>query len=257
MRLFMFFFVALLILSPQLAYACQCRIVPPPCYAYWESDAIFTGKIKKIYQFKEGDFQPLDKVEIAVEKNFKGMPFTTAFTYNFGHSCAWNFDEGENLLFYANVGKAEPNSFGTGLCTRTGVIRENFNFENSLDFSFFKQLKSKTRNYWVWGTISQRADKPLAGFKAEVIDNKKKLTGISDKNGNLKIPVSGEGIYRVRVFLPQNIFLSASDLDDSQRKAYKKEVLNSKIHYVEYEVEVKNNKCGWFDTPVTPPQDIN
>ena len=128
------------------------------------------------------------------------------------------------------------------MCTRTSHHNEKL-----IDFDFFDSLSSAVPNYWIWGTISKGSDTPLEGIKAEVLDNKKKITGVSDKDGNLKISVSKEGKYLVRVFTPKG-----ASLDFPQRKEQqiilKGGKLKAKKPYLEYEVEVKNNKCGWFDT---------
>jgi hypothetical protein len=237
----------LLIVNFQIANGCRCGTIPPPCYSYWESEAVFAGRVKRV--FKDAEF-PFNKVEVDIEENFRGMPFKTAFTYNAGTSCSWTFAEGENILFYAGVNKKSPNEFGTGYCTRTTSYSTNL-----IDFDFFKQLKSTTPNYWIWGTISQNETEPLEGIKAEILSNGKKITGISDKDGNLRIRVSKAGTYRIRVFLPQNVFLIPPQ-EYIEGKMNLKEIIKSGTHYVEYEVEVKNNKCGWFDTPVSQPQDL-
>ena len=170
----------LLIVNFQIANGCRCVMIPPPCYSYWESDAVFAGKVKRV--FKDAEF-PFNKVEVDIEENFRGMPFKTAFTYNAGTSCSWTFAEGENILFYAGVDKQSPNEFGTGYCTRTASYSTNL-----IDLDFFKQLKSATPNYWIWGTISQSETKPLEGIKAEVLSSGKNLQALAIKTAILEFP---------------------------------------------------------------------
>lgn len=230
--------IILLICSSQNILACRCEIMPPPpCYDYWQYDAVFVGTVKEDSLNIENG---IPKVEIEVDKNYRGMKNETAYTYNYEHSCALGFEKGEKFLFYGNVDKKDDSIFGTGLCTRTSHFSEKL-----IDFDFFDSLNSATPNYWIWGTISKGSDTPLEGIKAEVLDNKKKITGVSDKDGNLKISVSKEGKYRVRVQIPNGVFINIPRKE--QIKNFKRAILRNKKHYLEYEIEVKNNKCGWFD----------
>ena len=81
------------------------------------------------------------------------------------------------------------------------------------------------------------------------MDNKKKLTGVSDKSGNLKILVSREGKYKVRLYIPRGARFNVS-LYEGQQEIFKGGGPDIKTPYLDYEVEVKNNQCGWFDSEI-------
>jgi hypothetical protein len=245
MKLIKIIFVLTLIIlfchEPLLA--CICYTPPPPCYNFWKFDAVFVGTVKNVEeQSPENNF--IQKVEVEVEQNFKGMKSQKAFTNNYPSSCSWTFHKDNKFLFYGNLGEKEAQFFSTGYCTRTQ------HFEESLsDFDFFKALESTTPNYWIWGTIS-RGDKgsAIAGVKAEVSDGGKVMTGFSDKNGDIKIVVAKEGKYKIRVYIPKGAELGISQWEEQRDNVFKGGGKSKKGFYAEYQVEVINNRCGWFDT---------
>jgi len=237
-----FILTLVIIFGIQTSFACQC-FTPPPCSSYWKFDTVFVGTVKNVENVAEtNNFMP--KVEVEVEQNFKGMKSKKAFTQNYyGNSCAWSFEKDDKFLFYGNLAEKKENYFSTGYCTRTQRFEENLS-----DFDYFKTLNSSTPNFWIWGTISRGyRGSPIQGVKAEVLDNKKRLLGISDKYGDIKFSVSEEGKYRVRVYIPKGAVIAISQLEE-QRDLLKRRGRNKKGRFVEYEIEVKNNQCGWFDT---------
>jgi hypothetical protein len=231
----------------------MCEKPPPPCVAFSESEAVFVGTVKNVIQ--DNETEPIPKVEIEVEQNFRGMKSKTAFTYNYSHSCAWTFEKGEKFLFYGSLAEKDENYFSTHFCTRTQEFDEKL-----IDFEFLNSLNNPTPNYWIWGTITKISDtsylghQPLQGVKAQVFDNKNKLVGMSDVNGNLKISVSKEGLYKIRVFPPKGTSLDSDKFINSaffeKRKTLKNYNFDKMKPFVEYEVEVKANKCGWFYLPL-------
>ena len=74
------------------------------------------------------------------------------------------------------------------------------------------------------------------------------MTGVSDKNGDLKFVVSKEGRYKVRVYIPKSAELGISNWEEQLDNVFKGGGRSKKGIYAEYEVEVLNNRCGWFDT---------
>lgn len=234
----------LLLLCAPLTFGCICELVPPPFYNYSQYETVFVGTVKSV-KTDEDNFP--EKVEINVEQDFKGMNRKTAFTNNYRDSCSWDFKKDDKFLFYGNLDEKKPDNFGTGYCTRTAPFSENL-----LDFDFLRKIANEGPVYWVWGSIfSGWYDNPLAGINAQVYDDKKKLVGASDENGNIKVPVSGEGHYKVRVFVPKGTSLTANfggNMGDLKRwqSTFRGAKLRRAKPYVEFDVEVKPNKCGWF-----------
>ncbi len=231
------------IFSVQAIFACRAFNEPPPCYNFWQYDVVFVGTVKNVEEEgTENNYFP--KVEIEVEQNFEGMKSRKVFTYNYGSSlCAPTFRKGNKYLIYGKLNEKKENYFGAGIRTQT-LYPETV----IADFDFLRALESSTPNYWIWGTVSRgNVGSPIAGVKAEVFDGVKVLTGVSDKNGDLKIVVSKEGKYNVRVYQIKGLELGISNWEE-QREIPKTRGKNRNGYYVEYEVEVKNNRCGWFDT---------
>ena len=237
-------------LSSTSIIACSCSPPPPPCFAFWQSDAVFIGKVTKVESRQEATYP---KVEVEVEENFRGMNYKKAFTHNHGTSCSWDFEKGDKILFYADLDKNDNSIFGTNFCTRTKVYDENLE-----DLEFFKSLRNPTPNYWVWGTITRGYgyNGSLEGVRAEIVGNGKKPSAISDKDGNLKISLSKAGIYKVRVYPPKGTTIDHTTLINSlyreiQIKILKNYDIKKKNAFIDYEIEVKANQCGWFNLPLT------
>lgn len=240
-----------LIFGTNSIFACTCYAPPPPCYNYSKFDVVFVGTVTKVNsEGDENQFEP--KVEINVEKNYKGINSDLAITRNWASSCAWEFSEGEKFLFYGNKTKTGENHFTTGFCTRTSIYDEKL-----ADFDFFEAVNSGSLNYWIWGTVRgvYLGSPAIEGVRAEVQDGGKVLSGVSDNNGDIKIVVSKEGRYKARVFPPKGADVKISQWEEQHSVIKRGGIDRKKRGYIEYEVEVKNNKCGWFDAIIEKPKD--
>lgn len=239
------FIVILFFLNLQNSLACICLLPPPPCYAYSESEAVFVGTVKNVIR---DDENIIPKVVVEIEQNFKGMKGKTAYTYNYATSCHWSFDKNDKFLFYTDLDEKDKNYFFTSYCTRTQKFEDDL-----VDFEFLNSVKNSTPNYLIWGQTSYD-NQPLKEIQAQVFDDKKKLVGISDENGDLKISVSKEGIYKVRVFPPKG---TQMDFTTMMNSAFREKVKSLKDYnfeknkpFAEYEIEVKADNCGWFYLPL-------
>lgn len=241
--LFLMTFVNMLF-HVSLVYPCTCFTKEPTCSAYWKTDAVFVGTVKDIKPESEVLTNNVD-VFFDVEKTFRGLASENfILKEDKGFSCSFGFEKGEKYLVYAyayNDGKA----FGTGHCTRTSLYDEKLP-----DFDFLNSLKDSKEEFNIWGTVFRNGylDLPFAGLKVDASNGQQKFDGISDKEGNIKISVNREGKYTVRVWLPKQSVAggSATQLEKISRigKVGKRE-------FIEYEVDVKPNQCGWFDVPLS------
>ena len=239
-----FFLMVLVFFSRQNVLACICYPPPPPCYAFAESEVVFVGTVKEV-KGDDNSFQP-KKIRIAVDKNYKGIKVNEVFAETGNTSCDFEgYRENAKFLFYGSLFESQTN-FVTSFCSRSQYFDEN-----SPDLEFLNALSNTTPNYWIWGTFTKGyRGTQVSGIKAEVIDGKTIRSGISDKTGNLKFTVSKEGKYRVRVYLQKGKTFRPSDYD-GQWNLVKGSGKNKQGRYVEYEVEVKNDQCGWFDAVFT------
>ena len=237
------------------AIACICNIRPPACYEYWRTETLFLGTVSSVIQ---PDASSFESVLIDVSENFRGMDSDNARTFNYDHSCAHSFEKGETYLFYGIPEKEDSRQFGTGLCTRTAEVEHA-----SDDLEYLRAVKEGESLYWIWGTISEIGyEPPMSGIRAEVLGSHPKLEGVSDNNGNIKFDVGSPGRYRVRVHLPEGRsdinFLSRNDLElwEENRKQIVGGKFGGNQPYVDYELDVKANRCGWFDVSI-PRREVN
>lgn len=230
------------------AFACSCEIPPPPCVQYWRTDTVFVGKVANV---ESNTSELFPKVTVGVEENYKGMNFGTAITVNFPSSCSFTFNSGERFLFYGSLDKKNPNTFGAGFCSGTTLFQKDLG-----DIEFLDGLKNKKSTYWIWATVSKDYfDTPAQGVLAEVLGIKPKLTAQSDQNGDLKIVVPKPGKYKVRMWLPKGKEWSGSLRMDEQLRKRQQEIWRGggksrKGRFMDFEVEVANNRCGWIDLPL-------
>lgn len=241
-------------LSALVVEACTCNLPPPVCSEYWEIDDIFVGSITKVYRPEDA---VQERVDVKVEESFRGMDFSIAHTYNYGHSCAFTFSEGSTYLFYAAHDKDKPNEFGTSFCMRT--LRDG-DAEFTSDLEYLRSVKAGKSLFWIWGTISKIGyDMPFPGIRVTLLDQKGRIEGTSDARGDVKIEVPGPGKYRVRVHLPPSAkgfnYLIPNDIKRWEK--HRKQIVGTKLkgrnRYVDYEVDVAANKCGWFDVSIPTP----
>lgn len=239
--------VPLSLLSSKV-FACTCQSPPPPCYSYWQSDAVFVGRVSKIARVEDSY---LERVEVSVEESFKGMDFPIALTDNFPTSCSFSFTEDQRFLFYTSISTSRPEYFGAGLCTGTKPFREDLG-----DFEFLRAVKNGESNYWIWVTIARGFDNDgVQGVKAEVIGKMGRLMGESDKDGNLKILVPGPGKNSVRVWIPKGKEWSGALRYDEAQSNYQIKILkggskNRAGRYMDFDVDVTANRCGWIYLPL-------
>src|SRR5215207_5248007 len=83
--------------SMQSSFACICEpTLPPPCYSYWQYDAVFVGTVTEI---KSDDNLFLRKIRVAVDKNYKGVNSDVVYTQRGGTSCDFEgYNENEKFL---------------------------------------------------------------------------------------------------------------------------------------------------------------
>lgn len=100
------------------ADACSCYPPPPPCEAFWASDAVFIGTVTKISRRSE----LWVGAEFDVQESFRGRVGThvAVGTFAGGGSCGAELAVGNEYLVYAN-GSA-PDQLSTHLCSRTRLL---------------------------------------------------------------------------------------------------------------------------------------
>lgn len=99
-RLIAVTFIGWLIVSPLHASACDCYIPENALEALEKSDAVFTGKVKKIKKvLQQGS--TYDAVLIEVGETWKGVDESQVIIYTEWSSCQFEFESGQQYLLYA------------------------------------------------------------------------------------------------------------------------------------------------------------
>lgn len=237
------------------SFATQCFIQPPPCYNHVRFDAIFTGKVTRyddmfvVYPaFIEFEIDEVFKGSLDWKRLLTGIPMSSA-----GFD---RFKIGDRFLVYGNVGmneKLNQEILSTGLCTRTREIKSA-----DEDLAFLRTLNDSTSDYRIWATVTMygRSYSPVEGIRAEVRDGRKKLTAVSDENGDLQFKVSGPGKYKVRLLLPKGIYPGVSewiygDLPVKIPFTANRSGRYKKGSFAEWTVDVRDRTCGWIDASLS------
>jgi hypothetical protein len=126
-----------------------------------------------------------------------------------------------------------------------------------VDLEFLRSVRDNRPVFWAWGTISRWGyDQPLSGIRAEVLGQTRKIEGISNVDGDIKLELSKPGTYRIRIYLPKGRTdinaLGRNDLRlwEMQRKQIVGGRFRGSRPYVDYQVVVEANRCGWFDVSI-------
>jgi hypothetical protein len=112
-------------------------------------------------------------------------------------------------------------------------------------------LKSGKETFWIWVTIrTSSGDSGLKGVRAELIASDGRVSGISNEAGDIRLVVSGEGRHKVRIFTPKGMSPSGAMRNDRTLWQEQRDILRGgspEDGYIDYEVDVRSNRCGWID----------
>ncbi len=232
--------------SSTIVFGCSCEIRPPACFEYTRTPNVFLGTVESVNHV-EGAFA--ETVEIEVTESFRGETPRRVYTNNQTHSCSHRFEKGDRYLFYGSMVNGR---FATSLCTRTA--KESV---AAADLGFLRSVNRGETFFWLAGTMSEAGYAvPLADISASILNVRPKMKAVSDPNGNLVFDVKGPGKYKVRVHLPQG----RTDVNGLVRNDFalwelnRKQIIGGRHRgnnpYVDFEVNVEANRCGWFDVSI-------
>jgi hypothetical protein len=244
--------VVLLLVScaAQRIYACQCREKSPPCSQYWSSDAVFVGEVSKIVPFD--DPQSIEKslslhigferVTFRVDRVYRGNEVNTIELYDWMSSCRFGFKLGKKYLVYAY--RNEDGILSTNTCSRTTE------FSNSLpDLAYLAEVGTRPPQQEIIGILADHS-KSLAGIQVMAESANREYRAFSERDGWFKLQLDEAGKYKVRILLPLDVGITGTD--DLFSKISRIE--NTKENQiVEYDLEVKSNRCAFIDVPLFIP----
>ena len=122
---------ALLLLHPDLTYACKCATPGPPSEELARSDLVFSGRVVSIQSIDEGGGPAKDpdpeapdygvySIEFDVETVWKGTARETMYltTNRDSASCGFTFAQGDSYVVYAQ------DDLVVSRCSRTRLLSE-------------------------------------------------------------------------------------------------------------------------------------
>jgi hypothetical protein len=200
--------------SPRVASACSCMPAGPPCQAYFETDAVFTGTVTAI-AIRKGPIEgiPPDQlfdrrfVQISVERIGKGVQGAgvEVRTGMGGGDCGFDFKVGQRYVVYAYRGK--DGSLSTGICSRTRALSDA-----AEDVAFFSALPAARSGALVSGTITHWEYAPeshgtvgyggVADVQVLVRGSAGVFSGMTDAEGRYFINGVPPGKYETQVLPP-------------------------------------------------------
>lgn len=194
-------------------------------------------------------------VKVKVHENYKGMSHPSANTWNNMTSCSYSYKKGDRFLFFAGLGKRDDSFFSAGRCSRTALVSNS-----ASDLDYVRAIKEGRSKLTIWATINKFIDSPIEGVEAEVIRPKLELRAKSDINGDLRIDVPKVGEYLLRVWIPiervwSTTFGPIDSVSLEQAAMFRKSGRTRKGQYRDFEVEVKQNRCGWINVPLMDKTD--
>jgi len=150
---------ALLALSISDVKACTCSFVGPPCEEYWQSQAVFAGKVikKSTFYVEEGEGDSRYRyqrmlVRFSIEQAFKGIvgDEVEIVTGMGGGDCGYHFEDGERYVVYAIRDGRDKSRLYSGIC--------------------LPQTESLLTNANLGETISERAGRTISHEIAPIAD---------------------------------------------------------------------------------------
>ena len=197
-----FLLVCIFVLQTDFAFASDCFLVPPPCKAFWENDAIFVGLVTAMssnYQFV-----------MKVEKPYRGVKQDEELTVNqtLGY-CDDKFEIGKRYVVYAN--KSSNRETLSTLVDSTSLFSEDLS-----SVKFFESLNDGKPEFSIVIQPSRFFDpNSLKGkFKVDIWKNEQYLFNKESSIGYFDIKVPEEGQYKVRIWIPDNKTISFTNSSD-------------------------------------------
>lgn len=209
------FFVFALLAAREPGLACSCGGGGPICNSYWNTKAVFVGRVIKIHpqivhlSRPEGEFDVPGGylIDFEVTEAFRGVTSKqiTIRTGTGGGDCGFQFAEGKDYVVFAN---RDPLS--TGTCSNTSRLDQ---FKGRIEE--LRKVASAPPGGRLYGTVREtKADHrdtwiPNARLKGITVTAKGPTTlkTITDENGGFSFNGIPGGEYIVGADLPGRIYV--------------------------------------------------
>jgi hypothetical protein len=209
----------LLALSISDVKACTCGFVGPPCEEYWQSQAVFAGKVikKSTFYVEEGEGDSRYKyqqvlVRFSIEQVFKGVAGDEVeiVTGLSGGDCGYHFKDGESYVVYAIRSGRDKSRLYSGICNRIKLVAEA-----DEDFAYFRAIPESGIGGLVYGRVKKLTG-PLSfetRYKETYLDNIK--VTIEGNGRKFETTTNKDGYYQVSGLTPGQYNVNAG-ISDSQ-----------------------------------------
>jgi hypothetical protein len=210
---------ALLALSISDVKACTCDFVGPPCEEYWQSQAVFAGKVikKSMFYVEEGEGDSRHKyqqvlVRFSIEQVFKGVAGDEVeiVTGMSGGDCGYHFKDGERYVVYAIRSGRDKSRLYSGICNRIKLVAEA-----DEDFAYFRAIPEAGTGGLVYGRVKKLTG-PLSfeiRYQETYLDNIK--VAIEGNGRKFETATNKDGYYQVSGLAPGQYNVTAG-ISDSQ-----------------------------------------
>ena len=224
LRRILLLFAVILILRVEPADACSCLPSGPPCEAYWQTSAIFRGRVEAI-DSEPGSGQNLfaaKLVRFTVLERFVGVDDSqlTIRTASGGGSCGYRFTLNREYIVYANRGK--DGRLMTSICSRTAPVERA-----AADLEFARNIASggqslgrieatvnlMTTRESVWSRTETQS-RPVPGVRITLRRAGEAYSSTTDRSGRFSVTGLQPGTYSAEVELPPGMRLSEGPLPD-------------------------------------------
>ncbi|MEO8706138.1 MAG: carboxypeptidase regulatory-like domain-containing protein [Kofleriaceae bacterium] len=178
-------------LAARPAKACSCAAPPPPCERFWETEAVFSGKVTAV---KAGPDASIIAT-IQLDEKFRGPLFSKTVNVSGGGMCGTEFAVGEQYFVYANDGgNGQLHSSLCGRTRRIGDATDDLAYAHSIPNRTLAVVQGKVQIEDETGTTKDRAG-------ATVIVPNTKIAAKTDANGQYTFQIA-PGKYTLDVVDP-------------------------------------------------------
>ena len=136
----------------------------PTCEVWWQTSAIFTGRVTKIdlvtEEADDGQTHVKRLVRLRVQERWRGLQGkrdVTIATGAGGGDCGFQFDQGQTYLIYANQ-SVQTGRYETGICSRTSLVAEA-----AADLAYLSGIATADKTVSLYGVVYRERQIRMAG----------------------------------------------------------------------------------------------
>jgi len=173
---------------------------PPPrvCTEYYDSDAVFIGKVIGVRQVSEGEYTAGWFYRMRVQKSFRGPTDPVIEVYTGNDSARFPLVEGRQYLLFARSFEGRLN---IGYCGNSGLLEKSADAVTQI-----KQIKQTKSGGEIAGRIGRDDSNDYEGVRIVAVGNKGTYEALTDRLSwfHMRVP---EGTYKVHAEAPGRKFV--------------------------------------------------